>query len=265
MQEQQAMDWHYAEQRQHEGEPTSWFELAEERREEIRKHVRILMDNEIPRSQMSAPDLAIFHGRQRQFGGEPPKACMERFREGATAFRSVFWDTLVLGPPIYDVEQRTRLFGYANIGNAALTNLQVSGQLASDQHFYVSNWHLSVLCDSKLAPELEALLMKTMVLLRVEERPYAFHRMLDLWREPKPVSVLLGVRQNFDVIVEFGHGFDFFEKLRNSDNIAPFGISLNLEGWQITGRLLDGGRGGPMMRGPVEPMMSGPVTGPSDG
>jgi hypothetical protein len=48
-----------------------------------------------------------------------------------------FWDTLVrtTGDPTPAVGNSTRLFGNANVGNLALTNLQVAGQLASDQTY----------------------------------------------------------------------------------------------------------------------------------
>lgn len=50
-----------------------------------------------------------------------------------------FYDTLVrtTGNPATSIVSGTRLFGNANIGNIALTNLQVAGQLASDQTFVV--------------------------------------------------------------------------------------------------------------------------------
>ena len=49
------------------------------------------------------------------------------------------WDTLVrsTGAPSPAVGPATRLFGNANVGNLALTNLQVPGQLASDQTYVI--------------------------------------------------------------------------------------------------------------------------------
>ena len=46
-----------------------------------------------------------------------------------------FWDTLIrtTGDPTPTLQQTSRLFGNANVGQIALTNLQVAGQLASDQ------------------------------------------------------------------------------------------------------------------------------------
>lgn len=48
-----------------------------------------------------------------------------------------FWDTLVrtTGAPAPGINARTGLFGNANIGNLSFTNLQVAGQLASDQTY----------------------------------------------------------------------------------------------------------------------------------
>ena len=50
-----------------------------------------------------------------------------------------FWDTLVrtTGDPASSIQPSTRLFGNANVGNLALTNLQVAGQLASDQTYVI--------------------------------------------------------------------------------------------------------------------------------
>lgn len=49
------------------------------------------------------------------------------------------WDTLVrsTGSPSTPIAAQTFLFGNANVGNLALTNLQVAGQLASDQTYVV--------------------------------------------------------------------------------------------------------------------------------
>jgi hypothetical protein len=50
-----------------------------------------------------------------------------------------FWDTLVrtTGNPSPTIQNSTKLFGNSNVGNLALTNLQVAGQLASDQTYVI--------------------------------------------------------------------------------------------------------------------------------
>jgi hypothetical protein len=50
-----------------------------------------------------------------------------------------FWDSLIrtTGVPATALGASTRLFGNANVGNLALTNLQVAGQLASDQTYVI--------------------------------------------------------------------------------------------------------------------------------
>lgn len=47
------------------------------------------------------------------------------------------WDTLVrsTGSPTAPIQPSSKLFGNANVGQLALTNLQVAGQLASDQTY----------------------------------------------------------------------------------------------------------------------------------
>ena len=49
------------------------------------------------------------------------------------------WDTLVrsTGSPAATIPASTKLFGNANVGNLAFTNLQTAGQLASDQTYVV--------------------------------------------------------------------------------------------------------------------------------
>jgi hypothetical protein len=49
------------------------------------------------------------------------------------------WDTLIrtTGDPATPIVNSTKLFGNANIGNLALTNLQTAGQLASDQTYVI--------------------------------------------------------------------------------------------------------------------------------
>lgn len=50
-----------------------------------------------------------------------------------------FWDSLVrtTGVPAAPIPPSSRLFGNANVGNLSLTNLQVAGQLASDQTYVI--------------------------------------------------------------------------------------------------------------------------------
>lgn len=50
-----------------------------------------------------------------------------------------FWDTLIrtTGNPTTPLQNSTNLFGNSNVGNLALTNLQVAGQLASDQTYVI--------------------------------------------------------------------------------------------------------------------------------
>jgi hypothetical protein len=50
-----------------------------------------------------------------------------------------FWDSLIrtTGDPTPAIQQQSKLFGNANVGQLALTNLQVAGQLASDQTYVI--------------------------------------------------------------------------------------------------------------------------------
>lgn len=50
-----------------------------------------------------------------------------------------FWDTLIrtTGNPATALQSQTKLFGNSNVGNLQLTNLQVAGQLASDQTYVI--------------------------------------------------------------------------------------------------------------------------------
>lgn len=48
-----------------------------------------------------------------------------------------FWDTLIrtTGDPSPAIQNNAKLFGNANVGTLSMTNLQVAGQLASDQTY----------------------------------------------------------------------------------------------------------------------------------
>ncbi len=50
-----------------------------------------------------------------------------------------FWDTLIrtTGNPTTPLQAHTNLFGNSNVGQLQLTNLQVAGQLASDQTYVI--------------------------------------------------------------------------------------------------------------------------------
>jgi len=60
-----------------------------------------------------------------------------------------FWDTLIrtTGNPSPILQQSQRLFGNANVGQLALTNLQVAGQLASDQTYIILAMRASLYFD----------------------------------------------------------------------------------------------------------------------
>ena len=51
----------------------------------------------------------------------------------------IVWDSLIrtTGDPGTAIQQQSKLFGNANVGNLALTNMQVAGQLASDQTYVI--------------------------------------------------------------------------------------------------------------------------------
>ena len=58
---------------------------------------------------------------------------MARLRDIREKLHQPFFDTLVRGIGTSSVQNNFQLFGNANVGNRALTNLQVAGQLAADQ------------------------------------------------------------------------------------------------------------------------------------
>lgn len=64
---------------------------------------------------------------------------MPRLHGYRQRLHQAFWDTLIrtTGNPTQNIVNGARLFGNANIGNLSLTNLQVAGQLASDQTYVV--------------------------------------------------------------------------------------------------------------------------------
>ncbi len=60
---------------------------------------------------------------------------MARLLDVRERLHQPFFDSLVRGIGVSTVGNSTRLFGNANVGQRGLTNLQVAGQLASDQTY----------------------------------------------------------------------------------------------------------------------------------
>jgi hypothetical protein len=236
MTEQQAVSWYVAECRT--GSLITnlvplWSELPEARREEIRRRVEDVLRGEVRRSEMSLGDLAVYFGRYRLLETAPP----DKFSKDRASRRMVLYDSLEFGG-VVPARNSTRLFGNANIGDYNRTNLEVPGQLASDQSFYIAGWHVVASDDSELLPHLERMLVDGMATLWLGDRPQTMRKLVELWREPCPVEQILPIRQTFNVVVDFfGRAFNEFckrvDELRRDQEREPFRIWINLEGWQL--------------------------------
>ncbi len=254
MTEQHALNWHHAELRaanHTNGDCEPWSNLPEARREEIRDRVKLVLDCEVRRSEMSPGDLAVWFGRTRLIHSEPPEQLLQYLADlwernkkkrpddsrlyQPYLRRRHWWDCMEFGAIV--AEPRTRLFGNRNIGDSNLSNMQVAGCLASDNMSYVRAWYLSLDADPELIRPLEQMLCQSTATLHMGDMPQRNDRGIDLWREPQPVDVMVPVRQNMDVTLEFfGRAFETFRDLaasRFSVALEPFRIWVHLEGWTV--------------------------------
>lgn len=126
-----------------------------------------------------------------------------------------FYDTLDFGPDLSPATvSPTRLFGNANIGHLGLTNLQVSGQLASDQSFFVAEWWVSITPRRpslrswsgplprphelvNMAEDAKTLLGDSIATFYVGDRPRQNLLISELVRERQPALWDIPNRQNF--------------------------------------------------------------------
>ncbi len=81
---------------------------------------------------------------------------MARLRDVRERVHQPFYDSLTRGIGIGTVGNLTQLFGNANVGQRGLTNLQVAGQLASDQTYILKAVRCVLWFQSLADPEFNA-------------------------------------------------------------------------------------------------------------
>lgn len=228
MQEQLAMNWYYADFRGKgiQEDPPSWLNLTEARRNEIKARVELVLTGEIRRSEMSPGDRAVYFGRYRFLEQQPPSR--ERDLQ-----RTVWWDCL----EFKRINTSNILFGVGNVGNWELSNLPIGGMISSyDQAAYLCGWYLSICNEPELAHDVEHLFSNAVASVIIGDLPVADRRLLDLYREPQPLTITVPKRRSFGVRVEF-FGMElkrFQERLRamgRDQKHEPFRLWIHLEGW----------------------------------
>jgi len=248
--------WYDAEKRETD---VAYDLLTQARRDEVRKRVVLVLSGEVRYSECSSGDLRIWNGRarDRDWWEQMRRVDHENFlaiKEHTEAaekktggprlhrYRERRWakiyDTLT-GPDSggYQggvVQSSTNLFGNRNVGNYNLTNLQIAGQLASDQTFYARSWHATVPFDKDVLDETNDLLRHTMITLVVGDRPQQEQRLVDLVGGIEVAHIIIPVRQNFGATVWISANKalqSLNEKLRRRDpERAKWGIVVNIEG-----------------------------------
>lgn len=242
-----AIDWFYAEQaveraemekrcpRELLSELPQWFALPERKKDEIRARVVAVLEGEVRRSEMGPGDLRVSRGRIRTLHDmEPPARFLEYVRsyDESRDFTSLikqgnWWSAKLLSNAKKDGWGALSFFDNQYVGQYDMTNLQIGGMLASDQAVYLASWYLSIpMPDQERARRLEHCLSQCVFTLCVGDMPQVAMRGDELWREPRPVNVIVPVRQNFGVRMDaFG-----LPKMRPS--LPDRWVWVHLEGWR---------------------------------
>ena len=240
--------WYDAEKREID---VDYGQLTQARRDEVRRRVMLVLSGEVRYSECSAGDLRIWHGRARdrkwfeEIVRREEKDYVPAEHVGEVRprrHRNYQWakvyDTLT-GPDSggYQggvVQPSTRLFGNRNVGNFNLTNLQIAGQLASDQTFYVRSWYATVPFDADVLDETNDLLRHSTIYMEIGDKSHSPQRLVDLVAGVEAAHLVIPVRQNFGALFQiFAHKAlqSLNEKLRCRDpERAKWGIVVNIEG-----------------------------------
>lgn len=252
--------WYDAEKRQTD---VDYDKLTQARRDEVRSRVMLVLSGEVRYSECSPGDLRIWMGRarDRDWWEEMDRVDHENFlamKEQAERvekktggprlhhYRERRWakvyDTLTGPDSVHSfsyqggiIQPSTYLFGNANVGNYNLTNLQIAGQLASDQTFYVRSWYATVPFDDDVLDETNELLRHTMIDLWIGDKPYQQQqRLVDLVEGVEAADLVIPVRQNFSARVTIFASKalgSLNDKLRRRDpERAKWGLVVALEG-----------------------------------
>lgn len=250
--------------------PVPWTRLPQPGKESIYDRVRSVLGGTIPPAELAAGDIAALVGdwnaahrdpmtqyvsgrfaRMDQRDAEGVLAEADRTRRTARlhAMRerrlATFWDCIAWRPTA-EVQRRgvarasgttpgrTTLFGNTHVGEAQYCNLQVSGQLATDQTFIFAGWWITTTVGhDALARKLLGACIAT---LWMGNQPQCQQRGLELAGRKQPLLLVLPVRQIFGVILEFyGEAFKNASK-EMSERVEATGeefcIWVNVEGLQ---------------------------------
>lgn len=212
--------------------PPTWFELTERRRDAIRDRVKLVLDGEVRKSEMSSGDLAIYRGRIRCIEDCP----LVRQKENGAGFRIIerrrfnYWDCVNLTADY--TSSSIRLFGYSNIGRFVDTNMQVAGHLCSSAVF---SWtYIEMPWEGLPSKEVEYFLENSIMTLCTGDHPVFSRRLIDLIEPQATGGVFLPIGQTFDVRLEFYYNsfMRIKEVLKNMDPERNSRLYVHLEGME---------------------------------
>jgi hypothetical protein len=240
-----AMRWWHLDQLSVSEPEMLWAKVSQDDKNATRNRVYELLNGEIPRSQMSEADRLVVIGRRRcdddlgewakKINDAEPPALLE-VRE--TTWHN-WWDSLpgpscrpYYGSPNKPIQQCSRLFGNANIGNLNLTNLYVAGQLCGDHVAFIRYWYIQTSVTPDNADALEEAFHNSVATLTIGNKPYSQFHLSELFYDAQQVDLFLPTRQNFGVEISlYGDAQNILNRLLKTP------LVVHLEGAEQRGVL----------------------------
>jgi hypothetical protein len=201
--------WHEAERQAGNGR-NPWSNLTEDEKNGARRRAELVLAGEVRWSETGPGDRVIWEGRNgSRRAAQRAKMALQQLNRRTPGHRDVLWynwyDTLRIEPGRqHTCPSSVRLFGNANVGSYALTNLQCAGMLSfGDCASFVSD--LYVTCRIDQDPEAaHELLQAARISLIINEKytmPWTSGAAAALDR--CTVDLLIPPRHNVHVVVDY--------------------------------------------------------------
>lgn len=213
-----AMRWWHLDQLSVSDPEMLWANVPDDDKVVVRNRVFSLLSGQILPSDMSPADRLVAIGRKRcdedldEFARKIDELMFGKpgwnEEENRVTRWHNWWDSLV-GPSCKSVyaalpiQQCSRLYGNANIGNLNLCNLQIPGQLGCDQVAYMRYWYVDTEVTEANADLLEEAFHNSVATVTVGNRPVAQLHLSELFYDVCKLDELLPTRQNFSVELSF--------------------------------------------------------------